>query len=121
MKSIKVRLSGMARVRWKDQYGINGGRTYRNSEGMCRLTWTIWRNEGSGQQQATSIGLPAGQYEFPFKIQIPAELELPTSFESPCGPYSVISGKTRSQETKLKHATAKGILSRILSILICLT
>ena len=112
VKSIKVRLSGMARVQWRDQHGINGGRTYRNFERICRLTWTIWRNEGIGQQQATTTGLPAGQYEFPFKIQIPADLELPTSFEGPCGAvrYSVIAGITRSQETKLKHATAEGIV-----------
>ena len=60
----------------------------------------------------TGTGLQAGQYEFPFKIQIPTDLELPTSFEGPCGAvrYSVIAGITRSRETKLKHATAEGII-----------
>ena len=99
----------MARVQWRDQHG---GRKFRNSERMCRLTWTIWTNEGNYQQQATGTGLQAGQYEFPFKIQIPTDLELPTSFEGPCGAvrYSVIAGITRSRETKLKHATAEGII-----------
>ena len=108
--SIKIQLSGTARVNWSEQNGQNRN-TYRNSEGICRLTWIIWRNESSSQQQASSVGLAAGHYEFPFKVQIPTDLTLLTSFESSHGVirYSLIAGITKSDENKLEHTIAVGI------------
>ena len=106
VKSIIIQLNGVSSVQWNesnvDGRGIS---TYTNSDSICRLAWTIWRNEGSCQQQASSTGLPAGQHQFPFKIQIPADLALPTSFKSVFGviQYSLIAGITKSQDTNLKH------------------
>ena len=110
VKSIKIQLSGTAQVNWSERNGQYMN-TYRNSEGICRLAWTIWTNENSSQQQASSVGLLAGQYEFPFKVQIPADLALLTSFESPHGVirYSLIAGMTKSHENKLEHTIAVGI------------
>ena len=84
---------------------------YRNSENICKLAWTIWKNEGSCQQQGVRVGLSAGQYEFPFNIQIPADQALLTSFEGLHGSirYSLIAGITKPKETKLKHTTKQGI------------
>ena len=112
VKSIKIQFSGTAEVYWSEDFGKNEN-IYRNSEGICRLTWTIWTNEDSSQQQAAaSIGLSAGRYEFPFKIQIPPDLALLTSFECLYGviQYSVIAGITRTRETKMKHAITERIM-----------
>lgn len=111
VNSIKIQLSGMAHVNWSERSGQYTNR-YSNSEGICRLTWIIWRNENSTQQQASSaVGLSAGHYEFPFRVQIPADLTLLSSFESPDGAirYSLIAGITKSHENKLEHTTAVGI------------
>ena len=61
-----------------------------------------------------SIGLSAGRYEFPFKVQIPADLALFTSFESPHGKirYSLIAGITKSHENKVEHTTGQRITVR---------
>ena len=114
MKSIIIQLSGMANVKWRVSYTSSYGQrsnVYRNSEDICTLAWTIWTNEGSCQQQAIRVGLSAGQYEFPFSIQIPAGLALLTSVEGLHGSirYSLIAGITKSEETKLKHTTTQGI------------
>ena len=111
VKSIKIQFSGTAEVHWSEDFGENE-KIYRNSEGICRLTWTIWTNEDNPRQQAAaSVGLSAGRYEFPFKIQIPADLALLTSFEGLYGviKYSVIAGITRTRDTKMKHAIAERI------------
>ena len=110
VKSIIIQLNGVSSVQWSEGGG-DGRRVYKNSDGICRLEWTIWRNEGSYQQQASSTGLVAGQHQFPFKIQIPADLALPTSFKGPFGviQYSLIAGITKSQETKLKHTISREI------------
>ena len=63
VKSIVMQLSGMANVKWKVAHG-EAAYVYRNSEGICRLEWTIWANEG----HVVGAGLSTGQYEFPFKI-----------------------------------------------------
>ena len=111
MKSVIIKLHGMSSVQWKEGSG-NGRRVYKNSDGICRLAWTIWRNEGSCQQQASSTGLPAGQHQFPFKIQIPGDLALPTSFKGPFGviQYSLIAGVTKSKETMLKYKISREII-----------
>ena len=117
VKSIIIQLHGMSSVQWSEGSG-NGRRVYKNSDGVCRLEWTIWRNEGSCQQQASSTGLPAGQHQFPFKIQIPTDLAFPTSFKGPFGviQYSLIAGITKSQETKLKHTISREItVSKIIN------
>ena len=113
MKSIIIQLSGMASVSWRvstSSYG-QGSNVYANSEDIRTLAWTIWTNEGSCQQQAIRVGLAAGQYEFPFNIQIPADQALLTSFEGLHGSirYSLIAGITKSEETKLKYTTKQGI------------
>jgi len=112
MKAIKIQLSGTASVKWTEHrhgggMGGSSSRTYGNSEHICGLTWIIWRNEGSYQQQAVSVGLSAGQYEFPFRIQILADLSLLTSFEGTNGfvRYSLIAGISRSQEERLEHTS----------------
>ena len=116
VKSIKIQLSGIVHVHWSEQNGEYKN-MYKNSEGICNLTWTIWKNESSSQQQAaasTSVGLSAGRHEFPFKVQIPADLALLTSFESPHGKiqYSLIAGIAKSQENKLEHTIAQRITVR---------
>ena len=111
VKSVKIKLYGRAWVNWREQNAY--GQSYINSEDICRLTWIIWRNdhESSSRQQASSVGLSAGHYEFPFKVQIPAGLILLTSFESPHGAiqYSLIAGIAKSHENKLEHTIAVGI------------
>ena len=117
VKSIIIQLNGVSSVQWSEGNG-DGRSVYKNSDGICRLAWTIWRNEGTYQQQASSTGLPAGQHQFPFKIQIPADLALPTSFKGPFGAiqYSLIAGITKSQEGKLKHTTSRElIVSKIIN------
>ena len=106
VKSIVMQLSGMANVKWKVSNG-QGANVYRNSEGICRLEWTIWTHEG----HTVSAGLSTGRYEFPFNIQIPAGLALLTSFEALHGNirYSLIAGIRTSEETKLKHTTTQWI------------
>lgn len=42
VKSIKIQLYGAAQVSWSEQSGRYEN-TYSNSEGICRLTWTIWK------------------------------------------------------------------------------
>ena len=111
MKSIIIQLSGMANVSWRVSYTGQGSNVYRNSEDICTLAWTIWTNEGCGQQQDVCAGLSTGQYEFPFNIQIPADQALLTSFEGLHGSirYSLIAGITKSEESKLKYTTKQGI------------
>ena len=111
VKSVIIPLHSMSSVQWSEGSG-NGRSVYKNSDGICRLEWIIWRNEGSCQQQASSTGLLAGQHQFPFKIQIPTDLALPTSFKGPFGviQYSLIAGITKSQETKLKHTISREII-----------
>ena len=53
VKSIKIQLSGIVKVRWSEASGKQQY-TYKNSEGICNFTWTIWRNESSSQQQAAA-------------------------------------------------------------------
>ena len=110
IKSINVQLSGLATVLWNEQRG-ECKNTFKNSEGICALTWTIWKQEGNSQQGARAAGLTAGRYEFPFKIQIPVDLALLTSFEGPQGGirYSVIAGIAKRDETKLEHTILSGI------------
>ena len=112
MKSIIIKLSGMANVSWRISHWRSYGRgsnVYRNSEDICTCWWTIWTNEGSCQQQAVRAVFSAGQYEFPFSIPIPAALL--ASFEGLHGSirYLLIAGITNSKETKLKHTTTQGI------------
>ena len=111
VKSIIIQLNGVSRVEWSEG-SRDGRRTYTNLDGICKLTWTIWRNEGTYQQQASSTGLPAGQHQFPFKIQIPPDLALPTSFKSHIGyiRYSLIAGITKSREGKSKHTISREII-----------
>ena len=110
VKSIKIQLSGMAKVEWNEQRGQYSN-IYRNSEGICSVTWTIWTTESGSQQQARSAGLSAGQHEFPFKTQTPSDLALLSSFEGPSGVvrYSLIAGIAKSRQDKLEHTVAKGI------------
>ena len=110
VKSINIQLSGMATVLWKEQRGENRN-TFKNSEDICALSWTIWKQEGSSQRGACAAGISAGRYEFPFKIQIPPDLALLTSFEGPQGGirYSVIAGIAKHSETKLEHTILRRI------------
>ena len=107
VKSIKIQLSGMAKVKWYENGPQGSAQVYKNSADICKLKWVIWRNESSDQQQTVSTGLSAGQYEFPFRIQIPANQTLPTSFESTNGSirYSLTAGISRSQDEEFEHAT----------------
>jgi len=110
VKSIKLQFSGTARVRYKQRVpDSRDSVVLKNSEEIRGFTCTIWRNEGSCQQQAASVGLSVGQYEFPFKIQIPADLALITSFkDAHTGSfirYSMIAGISRSQEEELEHTS----------------
>ena len=110
VKSIVITLSGQAVVEWRERRdGMGGDIAIRNSEGICSLTSILWKKESS--QQAISNGLSAGQYEFPFKIQIPIDLAVLASFESSTGfiRYSLIAGISRSKKTKLDHTIAGGI------------
>ena len=111
VKSIVIQFQGMSSVKWSERNG-NGSTPYRNSDDICRLAWTIWRNEGSGQHQASNASLRAGQHQFCFKVQIPADLALPTSFKGPYGviQYSLIAGIMKSQGTKLKHTVSREII-----------
>ena len=109
MKSIIIKLSGMANVSWRISHRHSGSNVYRNSENICTRRWTIWKIEDSCQQQAVRAVFSAGQYEFPFSIPIPATLL--ASLEGLHGSirYSLIAGITNSKETKLKHTTTQGI------------
>lgn len=113
MKAIKLVLSGVAHVTFSDG-NIQGSTIYSNSEDICTVTWTLWDNECSQQQQVLGDGLPAGQHEFPFAVQIPTDLALPTSFESGNGfiRYSLIAGISRYEETKLEHHVAEVIMMK---------
>ena len=107
LKAIKIQFYGIESLNYHNGH-------IKERKDICRLSWAIWRNEASSQQQAAfSTGLSAGQYEFPFKVQIPADQVLPSSFEGPYGviQYSVIAGIVRSKETKLEHTTTKPIIS----------
>ena len=108
LTSIEIRFLGIAFVNWSVQQGMRS-LSFTGREDICRLVWTIWSNETSAQQHVSSTGLSAGQYEFPFTIQIPADLALLTSFQDPYGfiQYSVTAGITRYEETEFKYFTMK--------------
>ena len=109
LKAITIQLFGMASLKFRDGYN------HKEKKDICRLTWVIWRNEASPQQQAGySTGLSAGQYEFPFKVQIPADQVLLSSFEGPYGviQYSLTAGIARSEKMELEYTTTKPIIVR---------
>ena len=112
VKSIVIQFQGVSSVQWSERGAQGSYTSYKNSDGICRLAWTIWKNEDSDQQQASSTGLPAGQHQFCFKIQILADLALPTSFKGPYGviQYSLIASIMKSQGTKLKHTVSREII-----------
>ena len=112
VKSIKIQFIGVASVKWHEQQRRAGQVSYTSNEDICVLSWDIWSNETSVQQHASGTGLSAGQYEFPFTMQIPSDLALLTSFKGSYGfiQYSVIAGITRFEETKLKHTTTKPVI-----------
>ena len=107
VKSIAMQLSGRANVEWIVSRGQGGENVCKSSENICRPVWIIWTNE----QQEVSAGLSTGRYEFPFNIQIPADLSLLTSFEGFYGSirYSLMAGIIKSKEPKLKHTTTQWI------------
>ena len=84
LKAIKLQFFGM------ESFKYDGRNNSKERKDICKLTWEIWRNEtGSQQQAACNTGLSAGQYEFPFKVQIPTDQVLLSSLKVPMMSFSI--------------------------------
>ena len=110
-QGISIVFSGKAYVHWTEQRNNRSG----NHTVHYSVTQTIFSDMfiqlwGNGRD---SQKLAAGRYEFPFKFQLPSNLVLPTSYESPSEGhtsyirYSLFARISRS--LKFDHTTTRAI------------
>ena len=115
MKGISIAFSGKAYVHWSEQQTTLVGSQQRTITLYYHDTQIIfddvfiqlWGNNRDSQVFAD------GQYEFPFKFQLPSNLRLPTSFEGNTGVDTSyirywLSARI-SRSWKSDHTTTRGI------------
>ena len=110
-QGISIVLSGKSYVHWTEEHTTGTGddqrtETVHYSDTQIILNDVFIQLWGNGKD---SQELAAGKYEFPFKFQLPSDLVLPTSFESPTGyiRYSLFAKIKRSW--KFDHTTTRAI------------
>ena len=110
-QGISIVLSGKSYVHWTEEHTTGTGddqrtETVHYSDTQIILNDVFIQLWGNGKD---SQELAAGKYEFPFKFQLPSDLVLPTSFESPTGyiRYSLLAKIKRSW--KFDHTTTRAI------------
>ena len=83
MQEIVIVLSGKAKVSWSETYTA-GSSTYVITFSDTEPFFDDMTSQllGNGRD---SLEVAAGKYEYPFKFQLPSDIVLPTSFESPTG------------------------------------
>ena len=109
-QGISIVFSGKAYVHWTERHTTGTGdqrhtETVHYSDTQIILKDVFVQLWGNGKD---SQELTAGNYEFPFKFQLPSDLVLPTSFESHTGiRYSLLARISRSW--KFDHTTTRAI------------
>ncbi|KAJ8040602.1 Arrestin domain-containing protein 4 [Holothuria leucospilota] len=91
MKGIRVSLRGEARTQWRENlppvaFRSRRGALVRSVDPFLCHRMTVWGKEPEDNSEIPL--LPAGQYTFPFKFQLPNQPGLPCSFE--CGRFACI-------------------------------
>ena len=110
-QGISIVFSGKAYVHWTESRSSGSGQNQRTETVHYSDTQILFNDVfiqlwGNGKD---SQELAAGKYEFPFIVQLPSDLALPTSFESHTGyiRYSLLARISRSW--KFDHTTTRAI------------
>ena len=110
-QSISIALSGQGYIYWTETYTTGSGENRQTHTRVITDTQYFFNDRSKrlwGSDNETQE-LAAGRHEFPFKLTLPWDSTLPTTFESPIGHirYSLLA--TMRQSWQVEQTTTRAI------------